>query len=141
MRTAVHNFTRQYAVISVSTEPRRTERSVLAYSDEKTLRELLAEPSIVSLGYRSREEAIANLNECAPTRPASAANLTPASVEMAERSLDQSGTTARLFQCGLDFAKHRNFIYSLLGHSFAAATAFFYSKNLLSTVIRAVISF
>lgn len=140
MSTAVYNFTRQYAVISVSTEPRRTERSVLAYSDEKTLRELLAEPSIVSLGYRSREEAIASLNECAPTRPATQANLTPASVEMADRSHGQSGTTQHLFRCGFDLPKHREFIYGLLVQGFAAASAFFYSKNLLSTAIRAVVS-
>ena len=56
----VHTLMQQYAVISVRTEP-RCERLVIAYSDEKTLRNLLAAPSIVALGFRSREEAEASI--------------------------------------------------------------------------------
>lgn len=139
MSSSVHNLAQQYAVISVCRAP-RPERSVVAYSDENTLRDLLAEPSIVSFGYRSREEAMANLDECESTSYSSRPNLTVASVDMADRSLDQPGSTRPVFRCAFDLAKHLEFIFSLLQHSFAAAIAFFYSKNLLSTAIRAVIS-
>lgn len=50
----------QYAVISVRSEP-RCDRLVIAYPDEKSLRDLLAAPSILGLGYRSREEAQASI--------------------------------------------------------------------------------
>ena len=59
----VHGSMWQYAVISFRTEP-RCERAVIAYPDEKSLRGLLAAPSIVGLGYRSREEAEANIDCC-----------------------------------------------------------------------------
>lgn len=139
MSTAVYTFKPQYAVISVRREP-RPERTVLAYSDEKTLRELLAEPSIVSLGYRSREEATATLDVRAPACHALPASLNTASVGLADRSLDQSATTHVLFRRGFEVAKPREFIRGLLQLSFAAAIAFFYSKNLLCTAIRVVIS-
>jgi hypothetical protein len=51
----------QFAVISVRTAP-YCERVVIAYPDEKTLRDLLAGPSIVALGYSSREEAEASIH-------------------------------------------------------------------------------
>lgn len=137
--SSVQNLMRQYAVILVCRAP-RPERSVVAYSDENTLRDLLAEPSIISFGYRSREEAMASLDQCEPTGHAPRANLTVASVNIADRSLDQPGRTQPRFRCGFDLAMHPEFIFSLLQHSFAAAIAFFYSKNLLSIAIRAVIS-
>ena len=59
MSSLVHSSMRQYAVISVRSEP-RCDRLVIAYPDEKSLRDLLAAPSILGLGYRSREEAQAS---------------------------------------------------------------------------------
>jgi hypothetical protein len=56
----VYASTRQFAVISVRTVP-DCEQLVIAYPDEKTLRDFLAGPSIVALGYRSREEAEASI--------------------------------------------------------------------------------
>ena len=43
----------QYAVISVRSDPAR-ERLVIAYPEEDILRDLIAAPSIVALGYTSR---------------------------------------------------------------------------------------
>lgn len=139
MSSLVHNLAQRYAVISVRGEP-RPERTVVAYLDEKTLRDLLAEPSIVSLGYHSREEAIASLDECAPTGHASPANFTAASVEVADRSLDQSGMTQSQFRCGFDLAKYPEFVCGLLKNSFITAIGILYSKNLLCMAIRTVIS-
>ena len=55
-----------YAVISVRTGP-CCERLVIAYLDEKSLQALIAAPSILGLGYRSRKEAQANIDRCATT--------------------------------------------------------------------------
>ena len=138
MSTAVYNFKPQYAVISVGREP-HPERTVLAYSDEKTLRELLAEPSIVSLGYRSRDEAIASLDGCAPTSGLPA-TLAAASVDMADRSLEESGMTQPQFRCGFALARYPEFVCGLLKNSFTTAIGIFYSKNLLCMAVRAVIA-
>ena len=139
MSSSVHTLTQQYAVISVRGEP-RPERLVIAYSDEQTLRDLMAEPSIVSFGYHSREEAIASLDDCAPTDHGLPANLATASVDMADPSLGQSRMTHPQFRCGFDLAKRREFVCGLLKNSLATAVGFFYSTNLLCMAIRAVIS-
>ena len=139
MSSSVHNLTQQYAVISVRREPRPV-RSVVAYSDEQTLRDLLAEPSIVSFGYHCREDAIASLDECAPTGPGLPANLSAALVEMADRSHNQSGMTQSQLRHGFDLAKRREFVWGLLKKSFTTAISIFYSKHLLCMAIRAVIS-
>lgn len=138
MSSLVYNLT-QYAVISVHGEP-RPERTVVAYLDEKTLRDLLAEPSIVSFGYRSREEAKASLDECVSTSQGIPANLAAASVDMADQSLDESGMTQSQFRCGFDLPERREFVSGLLKNSFATVVGFFYSRNLLCMAIRAVIS-
>ena len=56
---ALLQFTKvQYAVIRLSSTTDPPERLILAYPDEETLRALIAEPSIVGLGFGSREEAV-----------------------------------------------------------------------------------
>ena len=139
MSPSVHSFPQRYAVIAVRQEP-RPERSVVAYSDEKALRDLLAAPSIVSLGYHSREEAMANIDRCPPTGQPSARNLATLSADMAHRFPHQSGSARWFSRCGVDLTKHRDFIRGSLRHSFFAVIAFFYSKNLLSLAIRTLIS-
>jgi hypothetical protein len=47
----------QYAVIQVRESDAGTERCVIGYHDERTLRQLLAERSIVATGFSSRDEA------------------------------------------------------------------------------------
>jgi hypothetical protein len=63
----VDTSTWRYAVISVRSEPDR-ERLVIAYPDEGTLRDLIAAPSIVVLGYTSRADALKNIDRCVTTK-------------------------------------------------------------------------
>jgi uncharacterized protein YegL len=63
----VDTSTWQYAVISVRSEP-DLERLVVAYPDQETLRDLIAAPSIVALGYTSRAAALKNINRCVTTK-------------------------------------------------------------------------
>jgi hypothetical protein len=62
----------RYAVILASSKKDRPERFVIAYHDENCLRDLIAAPSIIELGFASREEAIANLksfvSDAAPSK-------------------------------------------------------------------------
>jgi hypothetical protein len=61
MGVLVHCSGVRYAVIQASSNKDRPERLVIAYHDENCLRDLIAAPSIIGLGFASREEAIANL--------------------------------------------------------------------------------
>jgi len=63
----VDTSTWRYAVICVRSEPDR-ERLVIAYPDEETLRDLIAAPSIVALGYTSRADALKNIDRCVTTK-------------------------------------------------------------------------
>jgi len=49
----------QYAIIRASSTHDSPELVVLAYADEKSLRSLIAEPSIIALGFASRSAASA----------------------------------------------------------------------------------
>jgi hypothetical protein len=52
----------QYAVIEARRTEGPSERFVIAYRDEESLRELIAGPSIMACGFASREEAQANID-------------------------------------------------------------------------------
>jgi hypothetical protein len=111
MRDLVDDSTRWYAVIALRSKSPR-ERFVIAYSDEGSLRSFLAAPSIVGLGYGSRDEAVANIGRFAPT----------------------VGDIR-------NFTRARNIIRRILQHSVAAAIVFFYSRNLFSATVRSFVSF
>jgi hypothetical protein len=51
----VHCSTVRYAIIQASSKKDDPERLVIAYPDEKCLRDLIAAPSIVGFGFKSRE--------------------------------------------------------------------------------------
>lgn len=127
----------QYAVIVVRTEP-PCERLVIAYSDENILRDLVAAPSIVELGYPSREEAQANIDRWTtyPSR-----QKRPATVVTTTRT---DKTVVANHECptgGFDLAGTWNLICDFLRHSFAVAIVVLFSKNVLSVVVRGLISF
>ena len=133
----------QYAVISLATEP-RCERGVIAYPDEKSLRDLIADPSIVALGYRSREEAKAeakaNLDGCTTAAYSPQRKLTATSFTT-RRSLKRFVANREIPRGEFNLARTWSIVRGLAQHSFAVTIAVFYSKNLLSAAIRALISF
>jgi hypothetical protein len=65
MNLSSDSTTEYYAVISVRNSSPR-ERVIIAYPDEKSLRKLIADPSILALGYRSRAEALAYREDVSP---------------------------------------------------------------------------
>lgn len=140
MSSFVHTSIRQFAVISVRTLP-HCERLVIDYPDERTLRDLLAQPSIVALGYSSREEAEASLCRCRTT----AQPLWRKSMATAVADRTQA---LKEFVCNHPTAKNRfslwrtqTAICGLLQQTFAAVVVLIYSKNVLSAALRAFISF
>ena len=129
MGVHVHCSGVRYAVIQASSNKDRPERSVIAYHDENCLRDLIAAPSIIGVGFASREEAVANLeghmSDAARSKPkpriTAMLYLPHANVELAGRH-------------GL--VNHRRIPQSIVGSVLAALVALIYSKNIVSAMIR-----
>jgi hypothetical protein len=136
----IHTSIRQYAVISVRTVP-HCERLVIAYRDEKTLRDLLAAPSIVALGYRSREEAQISIDSCTTAAHPSRRKLTARLIANGTQSFKEVVASRLLSKGKFSLANTKSFISDLLQHTFVGAVVVFYSKNALSAAVRALISF
>ena len=135
MNDLVDTSTSRYAVISVRSEPGR-ERLVIAYPDDETLRDLIAAPSIVALGYRSRADALKNIDRCVTTT-ASLKRFKTAVLDANMTFL----TVLRRLADGFGLSGTSKVMRNLLHSGLAAALIFFYSRNVLSSTVRAFISF
>jgi len=110
---------------------------VIAYPDEETLRDLIAAPSVVALGYTSRADALRNIDRCV-TATASVKRLLKAAV------LDTNMTFLTLLRRlagGFGLSGTSKIMRNLLHNGLAAALIFLYSRNVLSSTVRAFISF
>ena len=126
----------QYAVIAGLRTETGPERLVIAYPNEKSLRDLIAASSILAVGFSSREDAVA----CSrPPRPAAISYK-----QMPETSAS-GGSEGRLHD--LHWAEHRGerpstlqrlarFLFTSYSEVATAVIALYFSKNALSAVIR-----
>jgi len=125
----------QYAVIRTCSTHDSTELLVLAYADEKSLRSLIAEASIIALGFASRSAAQA----------AGSFHQTVASQGMhamsALKNANQRVSLAfqfgwsRLTHALTDWKGHSD-LYRAVQFMFATAVLVLYSRNTVSAVIR-----
>lgn len=128
----------RYAIIAVRNEAQQ-ERLLISYSNEKELGNLFTEANILTLGYSSREE-VANIERCLPTPAVSIQASKIGIVDIVATLLkDVRAVTRRLgnFRSVSTWTIGRN----LCQHSFASAICFMYSRNILSSTVRAFISF
>jgi hypothetical protein len=130
----------RYAVISVRSEPDR-ERLVIAYPDEETLRDLIAAPSIVTLGYSSRADALKNIDRCIRTTNSLKRLLKTAVLHANLTFLTECRVSLRRLAGGFGLSRTSKIMRNLLHNGLAGALVFFYSKNVLSSTVRAFISF
>jgi hypothetical protein len=136
----VDTSTWQYAVISVRSEPDR-ERLVIAYPDEETLRDLIAAPSIVALGYSSRADALKNIDRDVTTTASLKRLLKTAVLHTNMTFLIECRVALRRIAGAFGLSGTSKIMCNLLHHGLAAALIFFYSRNVLSSTVRAFISF
>ena len=129
MGVLVHCSSLCYAVIQPSSKKDRPERLVIAYHDENCLRDLIAAPSIVGLGFASREEAIANLED--HVSDAAPSKQSPRITAMFHATHANGDLPSRP---GL--VKHCRIPQSILQSAFAAVIGLFYSRNIVSAMIR-----
>jgi hypothetical protein len=125
----------RYAVISVRSEPNR-ERLVIAYPEEETLRDLIAPPSIVALGYTSRADALKNIDRSVTTKASLRRLLKTASLHPKKTFL----TVLRRHAAGFGLWGTSKVMRNVLHDGLAAALIFLYSRNVLSSTVRAFIS-
>jgi hypothetical protein len=128
MGVLVHCSSVCYAVIQASSKKDRPERLVIAYHDENCLRDLIAAPSIIGLGFASREEAIANLEGHMSDAPSKQKPRITAMFHATHENGD--------FPSRHGLVKHRRIPQSILQSAFVAVLALFYSKNIVSVMIR-----
>jgi hypothetical protein len=130
----------RYAVISVRCEPDR-ERLVIAYPDEETLRDLIAAPSIVALGYSSRADALKNIDRCVTARPSVKRRLKAAVLDTNMTFVTECRAALRRLAGGFGVSGTSQIMLNLLRNGLTALLICFYSRNVLSSTVRAFISF
>jgi hypothetical protein len=64
MKNRVDSENVKYAIIEALRSEGRRLCVAIAYPDEQSLRDLLAPRSIVAVGFTSREEAVASIENC-----------------------------------------------------------------------------
>ena len=134
MRSFANCANIQYAIIRASTHD-SPELLVLAYADEKSLRSLIAQPSIVALGFGSRSAA----DEAGSFHDRVASQHVHA---MAARRYAKQ-TLSLLFHFGRDrltraltnWNGHTD-LYRAVQSVFATAILLLYSRNIVSATIR-----
>ena len=139
MNVLVQSANVKYAVIQVSSKPDSAGQLVLAYRDEQSLRHLIAERSIIALGFAHPEEAAALV----------ASNFTKS---IASGGMEQELRVKDYRKCNLRFPswkrglaaefggwKHRSLAYSVVQFAFASAVLVLYSKNIVSSTIRIIL--
>ena len=139
MDELVVSSTWQYAVISVRSEP-GGERLVIEYPDEETLRDLIAAPSIVALGYTSRADALKNIDRCVTTTSSLKRLLETAVLHTNMTFLTECRVALRRLAGGFRLSGASKVMRNLLHNGLAAALIFFYSRNVFSSTVRALIS-
>ena len=140
MDELVDTSTWQYAVISVRSEPDR-ERLVIAYPDEQSLRDLIAAPSIVMLGYTTRADALKNIDRCVATPPYAKRLLKAVVLNPNITFLTECRAAFRRFASGFGFSGTSKIMRNLVHNGLAGALILLYSRNILSSTVRAFISF
>jgi hypothetical protein len=129
----------QYAVIEARRTDGPAERFVITYSDEESLRDLIAGPSIVGCGFASREEAQAKIDSNFWTGAAWKRTSRGAAVEEAEKSQPGVLSAKRRLGAGFDLTQTPKAVHGFFQAAVAACVLVFYSRNAVSTLIRSFV--
>lgn len=124
-------------------EARRTkglpERFVIAYPDEESLWELLAQPNIIACRFASRGEAQASINTEFSTAATRKQTSGGPIVDGAEKHQCRVVSAKRRLGRGFDLTQTRNIVRGFLQAAVAGAILIFYSRNAVSTIIRSFV--
>jgi len=123
----------QYAVIAGLRTETGPERLVIAYPNEEVLRDLIAAPSIIAVGFSSRQEAVAAGRDWVPT--AIGYQRMPEAMAGSEMERDQQALNwaERRRETGSTLRRLARLLVTSYSY---AAIAVFSSRNAVSAVIR-----
>ena len=127
----------QYAVIEAHWTERPSERFVISYSREESLRDLIAGPNILACGFASHHDAEAHIDASLI-----AANLrTQPGPALAATRSNRRRALARGGSLGSGFCLTQTWevLHRISLAAVVATTLAFYSKNAVSTVIRSLV--
>src|SRR5215469_11501179 len=132
----------RYAVIKGCCSKSSPEPLVIAYADEKSLRELIAAPSILGLRFHSRTEAVKSVRNDSPT------------IALSNQMREKAGMADGVQKCELEtrsarrgvaggccFWKNHRMIHGILEQAAVMIALIFYSRNVVSGVIRTILGF
>lgn len=128
----------QYAVIEARRTEGPSERFVIAYPDEESLRELIAGPSIIACGFASREAAQANIDAGFWTA-AWKQTLSGPTVDGIKKYQRAVFSSKRRFGSGFNLTHAGRVVCGFLQSAVAGAILIFYSRNAVSTAIRSFV--
>ena len=126
----------RYAVIAGLRTETGPERLVIAYPNEKLLRDLFAAPSIIAVGFSSREEAVAGSRASVPTAISYQRMLEAVAGERTERYQQELNWTERRGEIGSTLGRLARFLVASYSHVATTVMAIFFSRNAVSAVIR-----
>jgi hypothetical protein len=129
----------QYAVIEARRTEGPSERFVIAYSDEESLRELIAGPSIIACGFASREEAQTNIDADFWTAAPWKQTLSGPTVDGIEKYQRGVLSAKRRLGSSFNLTQTGRLVRGFLQAAVAGAILIFYSRNAVSTVIRSFV--
>jgi len=135
MTELVDSSIAQYAVIEARRTEGPSERFVIAYPDEESLRELIAGPSIIACGFAARAEAQANID--ADLCTGGVWKETPR--DRAEKYQRGVLSAKRRLGSGFNLMQTQRIVRGFLHAAVAGAILIFYSRNAVSTVIRSFV--
>jgi hypothetical protein len=129
----------QYAVIAGLRTETGPERLVISYANEESLRDLLATPSIIAVGFSSREQAVAGGRVCVPTAaayqpvPETTAGGRPETHQLGLNWEEQRGGTHSVLR------RLGRFLVTTYSNVLTRAIVIFSSRKTLSVAIRIAI--
>ena len=136
VNTVVDSSNGRYAVIAGLRTETGHERLVIAYPNEESLRDLIAAPSIIAIGFSSREEAVAGSSASAPTAvPYQRIPETTTGGEI-ENDQEELNWARRRGETGSTLRRLTRVFASSYSDVAATVIAIYFSRNAVSAVIR-----
>lgn len=125
-----------YAVIAGLRTETGPERLVIAYPNEKSLRDLIAARSIIAVGFSSREEAAVGRNSSVKPVAASYEQTRESMAVWSEKCLPVFKRADRRAEIGSALRRAAGFLVSSYSGIATTALVIFSSTNAVSAVIR-----
>jgi len=126
----------RYAVIAGLRTETGPERLVIAYPNEASLRDLIAAPSILAVGFSSREEAVADGRACVPTSVSYRQIPEAIAGGGTERYLQGFNWAERRREIGSSFRRLARFLVTSYSDVATTVMVIFSSRNAVSAVVR-----